>query len=215
MTTRTAQSAAVLQALLTAIREPRPAPHPHHQALLDAHAHQLELDAAVDAWGALPLPETDAESGERLDELSTLLVERAYVGREVARRLGSDACCPPCTDDPGMPPTAGPHAAESAAPTAAVTQEASPCILAACLDVFACHGSPDAMSSAELVAGLRTVPGTAEGRWPYAHLTQPRLAALLRPYEVASRNITHADGRRRKSYRRSALLNAVPFDCDC
>lgn len=91
----------------------------------------------------------------------------------------------------------------------------APCILAACLDVFAFHGSPDAVSSADLVAELRTLPGIAEGRWPYAELTQTRLATLLRPYEVASRDITHGDGQRRKSYRRSALLAAIPADCDC
>ncbi|MEU3777186.1 DUF3631 domain-containing protein [Streptomyces sp. NPDC032472] len=82
-------------------------------------------------------------------------------------------------------------------------------------DAFARYGSPDALSSADLVAELRTLPGIAEGCWTYADLTQTRLAALLRRYEVASRDISHGDGRRRKSYRRSALLAAIPADCDC
>ncbi|MFD7782013.1 DUF3631 domain-containing protein [Streptomyces nojiriensis] len=73
------------------------------------------------------------------------------------------------------------------------------------MDALAFHGSPDALSFADLVAELRTLPGIAEGRWPYAELTQTRLATLLRPYEAASRDITHDDGRRRKSYHRNAL----------
>ncbi|MFE6457756.1 DUF3631 domain-containing protein [Streptomyces cinereoruber] len=89
------------------------------------------------------------------------------------------------------------------------------CILSACLFVFDICGSPDVMSSAALVAGLRQLPGTAEGRWAYKDLTQARLAALLRPYEVASRDVTLPGGRRRKSYRRGALLAAVPDDCTC
>jgi hypothetical protein len=70
------------------------------------------------------------------------------------------------------------------------------------------------MSSADLVNCLRDLPGQAEGRWRYADLTQTRLAQLLAPYEVSTRDITLANGRRCKSYRRSALLAALP-GCSC
>ncbi len=80
----------------------------------------------------------------------------------------------------------------------------------AALSAFGTLGDPEAVASCDLVAALRTVPGVAEGRWRYADLTQSRLAQLLAPYEVSTRDITLPDGRRRKSYRRSALLAALP-----
>ncbi|MFG2335472.1 DUF3631 domain-containing protein [Streptomyces yangpuensis] len=209
MTNLTVHSSSVLQALMTALLEPRPAPHPRHQALLDAHERQLEVEAELSAWSSRPQPTTAAAQDKELDDLSNLLVEHAKAGRQVSQLLGTGDCCPPCTVS-AQPPTVLSRPTENAVPAFR-----APCILAACLDVFAFHGSPDVVSSADLVAELRTLPGIAEGRWPYADLTQTRLAALLRPYEVASRDITHGDGRRRKSYRRSALLAAIPADCDC
>ena len=80
--------------------------------------------------------------------------------------------------------------------------------------VFADLGDEDAVASADLVAALRHLPGVAEGRWRYADLTQPRLAQLLAPYEVSTRDVTLPDGRRRKSYRRGALLAAMQ-SCSC
>ncbi|MFD4245916.1 DUF3631 domain-containing protein [Streptomyces sp. NPDC058525] len=209
MTNLTAQSSSLLQALMATLLEPRPAPHPRHQALLDARERQLEVEAELSAWASRPQPTTAAAQDQELDDLSNLLVEHAKAGRQVSHLLSADSCCPPCTDSEQLPTTLG-HPAENT-----VSAFAAPCILAACLDAFARYGSPDALSSADLVAELRTLPGIAEGRWTYADLTQTRLAALLRPYEVASRDITHGDGRRRKSYRRSALLAAIPADCDC
>ncbi|MCX4717248.1 DUF3631 domain-containing protein [Streptomyces virginiae] len=209
MTNLTGQSSSLLQALMTALLEPRPAPHPRHQALLDARERQLEVEAELSAWASRPQPTIEAAQDKELDDLSNLLVEHAQAGRQVSYLLGADTCCSPCSDSE-QPPTVSSRPAENA-----VSAFAAPCILAACLDVFAFHGSPDALSSADLVAELRTLPGIAEGRWPYAELTQTRLATLLRPYEVASRDITHGDGRRRKSYRRSAFLAAIPADCDC
>ncbi|RSS75529.1 DUF3631 domain-containing protein [Streptomyces sp. WAC06614] len=209
MTNLMAQSSPLLQALMTTLLEPRPAPHPRHQALLDAHERQLEVEAELSAWAGRPQPTTPAAQDQELDDLSNLLVEHAKAGRQVSQLLGADTCCPPCTDSE-QPPTALSRPTEDTVPAFR-----APCILAACLDIFALHGGPDAVSSADLVAELRTLPGVAEGRWPYAELTQTRLATLLRPYEVASRDVTHGDGRRRKSYRRSALLSAIPADCDC
>ncbi|MCX5193209.1 DUF3631 domain-containing protein [Streptomyces sp. NBC_00249] len=209
MTNLTAQSSSLLQALITALLEPRPAPHPRHQALLDARERQLEVEAELSAWSSRPQPTTEAAQDKELDDLNNLLVEHAKAGRQVSHLLGADTCCPPWADSE-QPPTVLSRPAENA-----VSAFVAPCILAACLDAFAFRGSSDALSSADLVAELRTLPGIAEGRWPYAELTQTRLATLLRPYEVASRDITHGDGRRRKSYRRSALLAAIPADCDC
>ncbi|MGE7384217.1 DUF3631 domain-containing protein [Streptomyces sp. NPDC004126] len=209
MTNLTAQSTSLIQALMATLLEPRPAPHPRHQALLDAYERQLELEAELSDWAGRPQPTTDAAQDKELDGLSNLLVEHAKAGRQVSHLLSADSCCPPCLDFE-QPPTVPGRPADNAD-----SAFAAPCILAACLDAFAFHGSPDALPSADLVAELRTLPGIAEGRWPYAELTQTRLATLLRPYEVASRDITHGDGRRRKSYRRSALLAAIPADCDC
>ncbi|MEE4544000.1 hypothetical protein V2S66_18740 [Streptomyces sp. V4-01] len=69
-------------------------------------------------------------------------------------------------------------------------------------------GDPEAVASGDLVALLRHAPGFAVGRWRFADLTQARLAHLLAPYEVTTRDATLPDGRRRKSYRLSALLAA-------
>lgn len=81
-------------------------------------------------------------------------------------------------------------------------------IVEACLAAFAELGDPEAMASQDLVALLRQAPGLAVGRWRFADLTQARLAHLLAPYEVTTRDATLPDGRRRKSYRLSALLAA-------
>ncbi|WUH90350.1 DUF3631 domain-containing protein [Streptomyces sp. NBC_00433] len=81
-------------------------------------------------------------------------------------------------------------------------------IVEACLVAFEELGDPEAMASEDLVAVLRHAPGFAVGKWRFADLTQARLAHLLAPYEVTTRDATLPDGRRRKSYRLSALLAA-------
>lgn len=81
-------------------------------------------------------------------------------------------------------------------------------IVEASLAAFAELGDPEAVASEDLVALLRHAPGFAVGRWRFADLTQARLAHLLAPYEVTTRDATLPDGRRRKSYRLSALLAA-------
>jgi hypothetical protein len=89
-----------------------------------------------------------------------------------------------------------------------LASEAPVGIVEACLTAFEELGDPEAMASEDLVALLRQVPGVAVGRWRFADLSQARLAHLLAPYEVTTRDATLPDGRRRKSYRRSALLAA-------
>lgn len=86
-------------------------------------------------------------------------------------------------------------------------------IVEACLAAFAELGDPDAMASQDLVAMLRQAPGFAAGRWRFTDLTQARLAHLLAPYEVTTRDVTLPDGRRRKAYRLSALLAAGQGAC--
>lgn len=86
-------------------------------------------------------------------------------------------------------------------------------IVEACLVAFEELGDPEAVASADLVALLRHAPGFAVGKRRFADLTQTRLAYLLAPYEVTTRDVTLPDGRRRKSYRRSTLLAAEAGVC--
>ncbi|KPI25097.1 Protein of unknown function DUF3631 [Actinobacteria bacterium OV320] len=87
-------------------------------------------------------------------------------------------------------------------------------IVHACLDVFDVLGADEYVSTAELVARLRELPGEADGRWRYADLTPVRLALLLRPYGVQSRKPRAASGSRYRAYQRGDLLAARP-DCSC
>ncbi|GAA3087628.1 hypothetical protein GCM10017562_67370 [Streptomyces roseofulvus] len=187
-----------------------PAPNPHHQALLDAKARQDDLERELLDIVNGPRPVTDAEVDDEIEDIAAILKDLIAAGREVDRLLGDDTCSAPAvpveTDRDGAVPQLDP----CCFPRRPLGGE---CIAAACLAVFSAYGSPDALASADLVDGLRTLPGVAEGRWPYASLTQARLATLLRPYEVSSRDITLPDGRRRKSYRRTALLAVLCSDC--
>jgi hypothetical protein len=87
-------------------------------------------------------------------------------------------------------------------------------IVHACLDIFDVLGAAEYVSTAELVARLRELPGDAEERWSYADLTPVRLAQLLRPYGVRPRKPRNVDGSRYRAYRRGDLLAARP-DCSC
>ncbi|WP_254647161.1 DUF3631 domain-containing protein [Streptomyces sp. GbtcB6] len=87
-------------------------------------------------------------------------------------------------------------------------------IVHACLDIFDTLGAAQYISTTELVARLRTLPGEAEGRWRYADLTPIRLALLLGPYGVQARKPRTPDGSRYRAYRRDDLQAARP-DCSC
>ncbi|KUH38560.1 MULTISPECIES: DUF3631 domain-containing protein [Streptomyces] len=201
--------------LLTDALYPVPAPHPHHQTLLQVKDRQAELDKELRAVLAGPEPRSHAEAEAELDDIVNLLIDRLDVARDLGLLLGDDTCCTGMASDEKEPV----HISEGLAATGDGARRAlrvnAPCVVCACLSVFDDYGCPDALASADLVAALRTMNGTAEGRWRYAELTQARLATLLRAYEVASRDITLPDGRRRKSYRRTALLAALPDDCAC
>lgn len=87
-------------------------------------------------------------------------------------------------------------------------------IVHACLDIFDALGAAQYVSTAELLARLRKLPGEAEGRWRYADLTPVRLALLLRPYGVQAGKPRSVDGSRYRAYRRDDLQAARP-DCSC
>lgn len=182
-----------------------PEPHPFHEALLQTHTRLRALDVDLARRVNGPQPVRGRDAAREAEELVELFIDLLSTRRKLNYLLAADGCLPPRVlhdqdaDQDQPAPDAGPPA---------------PCIVAACLRVFDAYGTPDALCSADLVDGLRHVPGIAEGRWAYQDLTAARLATLLRPYEVASRDIT-LGGRRRKSYRRSALLNAIPADCAC
>ncbi|WP_411140965.1 DUF3631 domain-containing protein [Streptomyces sp. x-80] len=187
---------------LAALLETEPPPEiPHHRAILDTFTDIQLLDQEL-----LDLAERAGAPGasatEQLETLTDLLVERLTAGDELARLLSTACCCASTdgendTEDDDFPSCPG----ERPQPDS---------IVRATLRVFAELGDPDAVASADLVAALRDLPGVAEGRWRYADLTEPRLAQLLAQYEVSTRDITLTDGRRRKSYRRGALLAALP-----
>ncbi|MEU6355028.1 DUF3631 domain-containing protein [Streptomyces sp. NPDC047072] len=87
-------------------------------------------------------------------------------------------------------------------------------IVHACLDIFDALGAAQYISTTELLARLRDLPGEAEGRWRYADLTSIRLALLLRPYGVQARKPRNADGSSYRAYRRDDL-QAARSDCSC
>ncbi|WP_406401933.1 DUF3631 domain-containing protein [Streptomyces uncialis] len=174
-----------------------PPENPHHRAILDALLEVQRLDEQL-TGPALPALDQLDGTQERLEQLTAAVAERLAAGHELALLISSRFCC--CTDaeediagdDEDFLSCPGEHARPSG-------------IIHAVLDVFAEFGNPDALASGDLVAELRRLPGVAEGRWRYADLTQARLAQLLAPYEISTRDVTLPDGRRRKSYRRAAL----------
>ncbi|WP_329558857.1 DUF3631 domain-containing protein [Streptomyces uncialis] len=187
-----------LTATLRGVELPRE--NPHHRAILDTFAEVQRLDERITGPHLTALgPLGDAG---QLDQLTGALAERLAAGHDLALLLSSHACCYPdaaeedmTEDDADFLSCPGEHPRPSG-------------IVQAALDVFAELGDPDAVASQELVAALRRLPGVAEGRWRYADLTQARLAQLLAPYEISTRDVTLPDGRRRKAYRRAALATA-------
>ncbi|MGW6454371.1 DUF3631 domain-containing protein [Streptomyces sp. NPDC055078] len=180
-----------------------PPENPHHRAILDALFEVQRLDEQLTGPDNRALDPLD-RTGEKLEQLTEALAERLAAGHELALLLSSHCCCRPDTaqeddeegDDEDFLSCLGEHPRPSG-------------ILHAALEAFAEFGDPDALASADMVAALRRQPGVAEGRWRYADLTQARLAQLLAPYEISTRDVTLPDGRRRKSYRRAALAAAM------
>ncbi|MEU7166631.1 DUF3631 domain-containing protein [Streptomyces morookaense] len=82
-------------------------------------------------------------------------------------------------------------------------------ILRACREVFAAHGDPGTLPTADIVEALRSTKGPALGTWQREELTPRRLAMLLSPYSIRSHNIRLSDGTQRKGYRRSEFTAAL------
>ncbi|MDX3854914.1 DUF3631 domain-containing protein [Streptomyces sp. AK02-01A] len=175
--------------------------NPHHRAILDRFLELRDLDRRLLDFAADRGP-NELSAAELLDQLTALLVERMAVGHVLTRLMSTDCCCATTRveqsekeDDSLSCPGEHPQPAS---------------IVHAALSIFGNLGDPEAVASGDLVTGLRQIPGVAEGRWRYRDLTQSRLAQLLAPYEVSTRDVTLPDGRRRKSYRRSTLIAALP-----
>ncbi|AZK97059.1 MULTISPECIES: DUF3631 domain-containing protein [Streptomyces] len=188
------------------LRTPLPRELPRHRAILDAALTVQRLDAQIFGPDS-PTEDEVLADADLAEEITGLLVDRLAAGRQLALLLSATSC--PCNasddgaDDAPDPSDEGPEFLSCPA------GPQSPGVLDAALGAFADFGNPDALASADLVNALRTRPGTAEGRWRYADLTPARLAQLLAPYEIQSRDITLPDGRRRKAYRLSALRSAA------
>lgn len=101
-------------------------------------------------------------------------------------------------------PSAGRHAHHAVEYGTADTD-----ILRACREVFAAHGDPGSLPTADIVEALRSTKGPALGTWQREDLTPRRLAMLLSPYGIRSRNVRLPDGTQRKSYRRSEFTAAL------
>ncbi|MBV9026225.1 MAG: DUF3631 domain-containing protein [Streptomycetaceae bacterium] len=179
--------------------EPLPE-NPRHRMLLDTFIEIQRLDQQLTDLISSDLPAGDS-AANTLEHLTDLLTDRLLAGYELAQLL-SVACC--CAEDEDSNDTEDTEDDDDFLSCPGQCRQPES-IVHACLEVFAAIGDPDAMASADLVTCLRDLPGVAEGRW-----RQARLAQLLAPYEVSTRDVTLPDKRRRKSYRRGALLAALP-----
>lgn len=198
--------------------------NPQHRAILDVFVEIQELDRQLDELAAADLPGVSA--GEQLDTLTDLLVERMAAGAELSALLSSCCCAaafepePPSEYDPteddepdfedleGMDVFDDLH--EEAVEDYLYCPSRPQTIVHACLDVFDAHGSPEYVSSAELVDRLRELPGHADARWRYSDLNALRLSLILRrSHGVQSHRPRAADGSRYRAFRRADLLGAL------
>lgn len=170
--------------------------NPRHRDILNAFTVVQDLEQRLLAVLTAP-PQPDMGGAEHWEACTDLLIERLVAGRELSLLLST-----PCLS-----------AAEEAAADAPA--EPAACLLDACSNVFAELGDPHAVASADLVDALRHLPGTAGNHWRYSDLTQARLAQLLAPHGMQTRDITLPDGRRRKPYSREALLTAMGVCTSC
>ncbi|MFF4859877.1 DUF3631 domain-containing protein [Streptomyces rubiginosohelvolus] len=206
--------------------------NPHHRAILDVFGETQELDRQLAEMTTANLPGINA--GEQLDTLTDLLVERMAAGAELSALLSTSCCCaaayepePPGEYDPteddepdfdpdfeGFDDFEDPEEFDDLHEEAVEELLSCPSrpqtIVHACLDVFDAHGSPEYVSSAELVERLRGLPGQADARWRYADLNALRLSLILRrSHGVQSHRPRAADGSRYRAFRRADLLGAL------
>ncbi|WP_328971534.1 DUF3631 domain-containing protein [Streptomyces sp. NBC_00239] len=184
-----------------------PETNPQHRALLDAFIDVQNCDRRLLTDLATAI-EAGKGTAQQLEACADALIERFIAGYELSLLLSTDCCCAqdaepcaPCGLEQGEECCQDPELPDS--------------LLEACLGVFAQLGDPYAVASADLVDALRDLPGVAGKDWRYNDLTQARLAQLLAPYGIRTRDITLPDGRRRKSYSREALLAATGVCTSC
>ncbi|MFF5491352.1 DUF3631 domain-containing protein [Streptomyces virginiae] len=186
--------------------------NPRHRDILNAFTEVQALEQRLlTAMTAPPQPGTGAV--EQLEACTDLLIERLAAGRELSLLLSTpclSAAEVAAADDVWA--TFGTETDEQCCQEPA---EPTAGLLDACINVFAELGHPHAVASADLVDALRHLPGIAGNRWRYSDLTQARLAELLAPHGMRTRDITLPDGRRRKSYSREALLTAMGVCSSC
>ncbi|WP_328478703.1 DUF3631 domain-containing protein [Streptomyces sp. NBC_00377] len=215
--------------------------NPHHRAIVDVFVEIQDLDRQLAALSGADRP-VGVSATEQLDTLTDLLIERMAAGAELRALLSNSCCCaaayehePPSEcepvedEEPDFDPDLDPDFEDLEGPDdldgfddlhEATCGEFLTCpsrprtIVHACLDIFDVLGAAEYVSTAELVARLRELPGEADGCWRYADLTPVRLALLLRPYGVQSRKPRNVDGSRYRAYRRGDLQAARP-DCSC
>ncbi|MDD9380348.1 DUF3631 domain-containing protein [Streptomyces sp. ZAF1911] len=181
--------------------------NPQHRAILDAFTdvQNCDLRLLTDIATAI---EAGKGTAQQLEACADALIERLIAGYELSLLLSTGCCCAQdaepcvpcgleqdeeCCQEPELPGS----------------------LLEACLGVFAQLGDPYAVASADLVDALRDLPGIAGKHWRYSDLTQARLAELLAPHGMRTRDVTLPDGRRRKSYQRDALLTATGVCTSC
>ncbi|MEU7601906.1 DUF3631 domain-containing protein [Streptomyces sp. NPDC041003] len=181
--------------------------NPRHRALLDAYTEVQNLEQRLLTAITTP-PEPGTGVSGLMEACTDLLIERLDAGYELSRLLSADYCCAADVSEDDL---CGLEQDEKCCQAPA---EPTADLLDACSNVFAELGDPHAVASADLVDALRRLPGVAGNHWRYSDLTQARLAELLAPYGMQTRDITLPDGRRRKSYRREALLVALGVS-DC
>ncbi|OKJ72253.1 DUF3631 domain-containing protein [Streptomyces sp. CB02460] len=206
--------------------------NPHHRAILDVFVETQELDQQIAELAAADLPGVSA--GEQLDTLTDLLVERMAAGAELSALLSTTCCCAAASepdapgdydlaedDEPDFEPDFDDFEDledmdefddlhEEPAEDFLSCPSRPQTIVHACLDVFDAHGSPEYVSSAELVERLRELPGHADERWRYADLNALRLSLILRrSHGVQSHRPRAADGSRYRAFRRTDLLGAL------
>ncbi|MFF3088671.1 DUF3631 domain-containing protein [Streptomyces nojiriensis] len=184
--------------------------NPHHRALLNVFTEVQNLEQRLLTAITAP-PEAGTGAAEQLEACTDLLLERLAAGYELSLLLSTGCCCAEdvADDEPCVP--CGLEQGEECCQEPEVPGN----LLEACLGVFAQLGDPYAVASADLVDALRDLPGIAGKNWRYSDLTQARLAELLAPHGMRTRDITLPDGRRRKSYQRDAFLTAMGVCTGC
>jgi hypothetical protein len=187
----------ILDALTDSLLDQEPEQeNPRHRDILETYRDIQALDSRLRTTA--DTPPSGMSATDQLKQLTDLLVERLALGHLLNELLSSQCCC---TAEEEEDEERFFYCPSDVAPADGILEQ--------CLEVFADLGDPDAMASADLVDMLRRLPGLAGGHWRFTDLTQARLAQLLAPYDVQTRDITLPDGRRRKSYRRSALQTAL------